>query len=196
MKPTEILRREHAIIKRVLAALAAEADQIEAKGAVDAEGLRKGVTFLRSFADRCHHGKEEVRLFPLLQAKGVGCGPGDIHVLLAEHEQGRRLVRAMENSIGEAEKGEAAARAGLCGYIREYRHLLTEHIRKEDDCLFPAADEALSQSEQDELLRSFEEFDRKEIGESLYQQLEALGGELIVRWMGVEAEHVHVQHTH
>ena len=198
MKPTEILRREHVLIKRVLGALAAEADRIEAKAAVDAEGLRKGITFLRSFADRCHHGKEEVRLFPVLQAKGVGCEPGDINVLIAEHEQGRKLVRAVESSIGDAEKGQAASKASLCGCIREYRELLTEHIRKEDDCLFPAADRALSQSEQDELLRAFEEFEQKEIGPGMHEHLHALAEELIRRWTepGVEAEQTYAQHTH
>jgi len=51
-------------------------------------------------ADKCHHGKEEVHLFPFLEKRGVparGCPMG---ALLHEHEQGRTLVTQLAQHPG------------------------------------------------------------------------------------------------
>jgi hemerythrin-like domain-containing protein len=182
MTATEIMKHEHQVIKQVLSALTAAVDHIEAGEPVDGDGLRKAIKFLRLFADRCHHGKEEDRFFPLLQRKGVGCGPGAIPVLLAEHEQGRAHIRALDENLPAAERGDRESKARFCQHAREYVQLLTEHIRKEDDCLFPTADSVLTPSEQAGLVEVFEAFEREEMGEGAHEELHAVADELIHRW--------------
>ena len=74
--PTEMLEAEHRVIAKVIGAVPVLADQLDAGQAVDVGLLRDIVEFMRAFADQCHHGKEELLLFPLLGKKGVplqGC---------------------------------------------------------------------------------------------------------------------------
>jgi hemerythrin-like domain-containing protein len=182
MKATDIMREEHRVIKRVLQCLTTATDQVEKGGTLDGESARKMIDFLRGFADRCHHGKEEARFFPLARQRGVGCAPGNIDILLAEHEQGRSHVRAMDESLAAAEKGDNQAKARFCQNARQYVGLLTEHIRKEDDCLFPTADVALTATDQEALVRAFEQIEREEMGEGAHERLHALADELCVKW--------------
>ena len=70
MKPTEILSNEHRVIEQVLAALEAIVRDAKSAARLDEPSARDAVAFFRNFADRCHHGKEEVHLFPALEAKG------------------------------------------------------------------------------------------------------------------------------
>jgi hemerythrin-like domain-containing protein len=73
--------------------------------------FRQGVDFVRNFADRCHHAKEEENLFPRMEARGVPRDGGPIGVMLFEHEEGRAYVRAIAGAIDDYEAdGIAAAR--------------------------------------------------------------------------------------
>ena len=182
MKATDIMREEHRVIERVLQCLTAASDQVEKGGTLNGESAGKMIDFLRGFADRCHHGKEEAKFFPLARQRGVGCAPGNIDILLAEHEQGRSHVRAMDESIPAAEKGDNQARALFCRHAKQFVALLSEHIRKEDDCLFPTADVTLTAADQESLVRAFKQVEHEEMGEGTHERLHALADELCAEW--------------
>ena len=93
MKPTEILSGEHRVIEQVLTCLERIAEQCAAEGRLDRTSAEQALEFFRNFADRCHHGKEEVHLFPALEAKGFPRDGGPTGVMLHEHDQGRAHVR-------------------------------------------------------------------------------------------------------
>jgi hemerythrin-like domain-containing protein len=57
-----ILMKEHRLIERVLGSLETFLDQLSADERNRAD-LKNFAEFFREFADRCHHGKEEDRLF-------------------------------------------------------------------------------------------------------------------------------------
>ena len=65
--PTEILEEEHHYIQKVVGAMAALAERLETGQDVDTAMLQSIVEFMRTFADNCHHGKEETHLFTLLE---------------------------------------------------------------------------------------------------------------------------------
>ena len=182
MKATDVMREEHRVIKRVLQCLTAAADQAEKGEALNMESGRKMIEFFRGFADRCHHGKEEAKFFPLARQRGVGCAPGNIDILLTEHEQGRSHVRAMDESLAAAEKGDAQAKARFCQHARQYVALLSEHLHKEDDCLFPTADAALTEADQQALVHAFEQVEHEEMGEGTHERLHSLADELCKTW--------------
>ncbi|MFZ2628825.1 MAG: hemerythrin domain-containing protein, partial [Rugosibacter sp.] len=74
---------------------------------IDVEMVRKIVHFMREFADKCHHGKEEQLLFPAMEKKGVpetGCPLGG---LMGEHKKGRSLVTALEEAADIYAAGSA-----------------------------------------------------------------------------------------
>ena len=86
--PTEMLEAEHRVIQRVVGAMAVMAHALESGQAVEVRTLRDIVEFMRTFADKCHHGKEEVQLFPALERQRFpahGCPMG---ALLHEHQLG------------------------------------------------------------------------------------------------------------
>jgi hemerythrin-like domain-containing protein len=144
--PTDVLREEHRVILRALDVLEAAAARL-AGGRPLPDGWWKDIiAWLRSFADKNHHAKEETSLFPAMVKAGVPSVGGPINVMLEEHERGRALIRAMEAA-------ETAARAAKA---REYVTLLREHIDKENGVLFPLADAVLDDRAQGALTREFE----------------------------------------
>lgn len=92
MTATEELMTEHRAIERMLAVLDAAGGRLEAGERVRPDLLREAVDFVRNFADRCHHGKEEDNLFPRLEELGVRREGGPLGVMLFEHDEGRAFI--------------------------------------------------------------------------------------------------------
>src|SRR5262245_17489965 len=164
MRATDILMDEHRVIEQVLTCLEKLADRCEAGKKLDATSALEALDFFHHFADRCHHGKEEGHLFPLLEARGLSRERGPTGVMLHEHEEGRRLIEAIADAIGKDDPEEFVRHA------RAYVLLLREHIRKEDLCLFPMAARLLSGPEADSLWRSFEHVESEEMGEGTHER--------------------------
>ena len=143
--PTDVLRDEHRVILRALDVLEAAAARLASGRPLPEGWWSEIIWWLRSFADKNHHAKEETSLFPAMVKAGVPSTGGPIDVMLEEHRRGRALVRAME-------AGEPTAQAAA----REYVILLREHIEKENGVLFPLADAVLDEAAQRALQREFE----------------------------------------
>ena len=159
-KATEVLMGEHRGIERMLTALEREIPKLEAGDATPVPVFAQGVDFLRGFADRCHHYKEEQHLFPLLASKGLPVEGGPIGVMLREHDEGRAYIRAMDEAIKRYQAGDQRALRDLASAARSYTQLLRAHIQKEDTVLFQLANQALTADEQQTLA---ETFDRVEV---------------------------------
>jgi hemerythrin-like domain-containing protein len=160
-RPTDTLRHEHDVILRALGVAEAYARRIESGEPVEDGALARLVTFFQTFADRCHHAKEEQHLFPALERRGVPVDGGPIGVMLYEHEQGRKLIRAMASG-----GGPAAAEA-----IRGYALLLRAHIDKENGVLFAIAEQVLSEEDQNELATAFGGLEETVVGPGEHERL-------------------------
>jgi hemerythrin-like domain-containing protein len=179
---TEILRNEHRIIEQVLNCLEKIAGRCTAEGDLDAGSATSALDFFRNFADRCHHGKEEGRLFPLLEERGLPRNGGPTGVMRAEHEQGRLLLQGMADAVGAAENRDAAAPGRFAACARSYVELMRSHIRKEDERLFPMADRVLSPTDQESLQEAFGAMEHEEMGEGTHESFLRLANELADRW--------------
>lgn len=160
------LMHEHEAILVALQILDSMSARIGAGGTVDAGDVARFIGFLREFADKCHHGKEEGILFPALTAAGMPEQDGPVGVMLSEHVQGRTLIQTMEDAITSTPdyaKFAAAARA--------YSDLLRAHIRKENEVLFPMAERLLPADRLAAIYESFEEHERKVIGQGRHEEL-------------------------
>ena len=173
-KPTQILSDEHRVIERVIGAV--EAMVSRPIGAL--EPWKKALDFIRHFADRCHHYKEEKVLFPALEEHGIPNDGGPIGMMLIEHEEGRAYVRSMLAAISLLETGNQAAKDSLVTSAQAYCRLLREHIQKEDDILFRMADEVIPVDEQKELLKSFEAHESEEMGAGAHEKYLKIAEEL------------------
>jgi hemerythrin-like domain-containing protein len=173
--PTQILSDEHRVIERVLTAL----ERLIKRPVAGALGdWQKAVDFFRTFADQCHHFKEEKVLFPAMEEHGIPSEGGPIGMMLMEHEEGRSYVRAMSAAITLVESKDEAAIGSLLRSAEAYIRLLREHIQKEDEILFPMADGVIPADEQRQLLNSFETHEAEAMGANVHEKYLKIAQEL------------------
>ncbi len=177
MKPTEILKEEHKVIKLMLKIINSVCDKLESKQSVDKDDLKSIIEFIRIFADKCHHGKEEDRLFPKMEEYGIPKEGGPIGVMLQEHELGRSYVTAAASAIEKEDYSEFVEN------IRNYVELLEQHIDKEDNILYMMADMHIPQKEQKKLVEEFERFEKEEIGEGKHEEFHKLVHQLEKKYL-------------
>ncbi len=175
--PTEILEEEHHYIQKVVGTMAALAERLEHDQDVETATLESIVEFMRTFADKCHHGKEETHLFTLLEKKGVPLRGCPIGILTVEHQRGRTLVAALSSAIEAHAKDGEAARKSLIQALRSLTELYPGHIWKEDYLLFSMTNKILNAEEQRDLQQKFEMVE-KAIGPNVHQHFTRLSEEL------------------
>jgi len=157
LNATESLREDHRVIERMLAVLEAAATQLKAGEPVPAGLFREAVDFVRNFADKWHHGKEEANLFPRMEERGVPRADGPLAVMLHEHVMGRDYIAAIDDAIEDYEQGDEASGRHIEENLRGYAELLRDHIWNEENVLFPMADQVLSEEDQQALEQGFKQ---------------------------------------
>jgi len=178
--PYAVLAREHRLIERVLDALGRICSQALREKRLDAPAATLAVRFVREFADRTHHLKEEDVVFPAIEAKGFfpGCA------LVREHEEGRERVRLMADAIEGAARGNPEAVRLFVRKARSFISFLRDHIAKEDDCLADVVNATFSREEREALARQLVEREDREVGPRAYERFAALAGEIEARCAG------------
>lgn len=176
---TAVLKHEHDAILRMLDVAEELAHRLRRDEAVAPEMLKELSEFFQLFADRCHHAKEEQLFFPLLEQKGIPRAGGPIGVMLAEHEEGRALVRKMAESADAYGHGERAAGSRWAEAARQYSDLLSQHILKENNVLFGMAERVLSPVEQHGLVESFERLEIEKMGAGTHERLHRVMDRLV-----------------
>jgi len=169
---------EHRIIERVLGALELATRRLETDHLVGAAFFVATADFIKGFADGCHHKKEEDVLFPAMVSAGVPSGGGSIGVMLAEHEEGRRLTRAMRGAAEKLAAGQVEARGAVIENASAYIILLRQHIAKEDGVLFPIAERVIPPAEQAELAAAFDRVELEETGEGVHEKYLGMADQL------------------
>ncbi len=154
-KPTKILSEEHQNILKVIDALLKECDVLESGKEIDRAFFEKAIDFIRNYADKFHHAKEEDILFVELNRneEKMHCNP--VEQMLHEHDLGRNFVKGLKEGVEEDDKIKIIENA------RGYAYLLRDHINKEDSILYPMADEALGQQIQKSMLEKFKQAEHK-----------------------------------
>lgn len=173
MEAVNTLKDEHQVIRRFLTVLAKLADQAEETRQVDLEKFEKVLDFIKTFADRCHHGKEEDILYPLLEKRGIPKEDGPIGMMLLEHDQGREYVAGLTEALEKHKKGEDSV-DDIVENARGYIQILQNHIPKEDDILYPMAEEVLKPEDNKELLAEFEKVEEEKIGPGKHEEYHQL----------------------
>ncbi len=175
--PTEILEAEHGFIAKVVSAAGLLADKLEAGQSVEAQVFQNIVEFMRVYADKCHHGKEEDLLFPLLEQRGVPMRGCPVEALIREHAMGRALVKGLAEATEAWQKGDPSAREHLIKNLRGVTELYPNHIWKEDYLLFPMSNKVLSAEDQQKLALEFNRVEEA-VGREVHQRLELLSEQL------------------
>lgn len=166
MKPRGPLMTEHRLIEKMLAIVKKKVLEADAEKRVDILFIDTMVDFIRTYADRTHHGKEEEILFKeLLKKKMNKRDTGLLYELIDEHKQARKKVKEIVEAKEQYLKGDAAAREAILAIMAWLIDFYPRHIAKEDKDFFPATEAYFSAEELDRLLAEFWEFDRMMIHE-------------------------------
>ena len=176
MKPIGALMKEHRLIERMLKQMRQKMGKAERENRIDPDFIDTAIDFLRFYADRTHHAKEEDILFRnMAQKKLSQRDSAALHELIDEHNYGRKTVREL---LGANEKYRAKGNIDVLQAILEKLKVLAgfyqEHINKEDQVFFPACGQYFSDKEQEGMLEEFWESDRKMIHEKYNALLENL----------------------
>lgn len=151
---SEILSAEHRHIIKMLDLMEKEARELSSGGAFKKSFWTKAADFLRHYADKFHHAKEEDLLFAELNRNmhKMHCCP--MEQMVFEHNEGREHVGAMLRAL-ESDDG-----AGVAEHAKGFSALLRDHIFKEDNILYPMAEDILDEAAKEEMLKKFSQFDR------------------------------------
>jgi hemerythrin-like domain-containing protein len=174
---TDVLRHEHDVVLLVVDAMEREAERLRGGGEPDPDRVAKMVEFTREFTDGCHHSKEEKVLFPTLQTQTPAAG-GPVSVMLREHDQGRAYIRAINEALPKAAAGDAQATQAVADGLAGYAALLRTHIAKENQVLFPLAEQSLSVQDKARLAREFDRVEQEETGVGVHEKYHDLAHEI------------------
>ena len=167
---------EHRLIERAPAVLRAEAVKARS-GKLDPDRIDALVEFMRVYADRCHHGKEEDILFAELSRKHLPATLRSIlDELVAEHSVSRQNVRRVADANARYRQGDASGLPVMASALDVLASLYPGHIRKEDERFFIPCMDLFTVEERRRMLSSFEEFDRKMVHETYLRAMDALQG--------------------
>ena len=172
-KAIDDLMHEHQAILSTLRILQKAIIMLKKNSEINMNDLNSLISFLKEFADKCHHGKEEGYLFPAFEAAGIPNENGPIGVMLREHELGRSYIKQMSDSLAKTKADEHFLMAA-----EKYVALLRSHIEKENNILFPMGASRLSAEQLDDLFKKFEKYEEEVIGKGRHQELHQILHEL------------------
>lgn len=152
---TSVLVEEHRLILRMIALLENNARETAAGRYCNWQFYLDGVDFIRNYADRFHHAKEEDVLFRALIENGMPKEHSPVAAMLLEHDQGRAFVRVLEDGVQEALAGETAGCRKVAENALAYAALLREHIDKEDTILYPLAERIIPEAMRPAILEGY-----------------------------------------
>jgi hemerythrin-like domain-containing protein len=166
MMPIGPLMIEHRLIEKMIKRISDEWASIERTKQVDEAFIEEAVDFMQTYADHCHHGKEEDILFRELRKRKLD--PELVRMmeeLYTEHIVARGMVRQMKDAKSRFVMGETGALGDLTQAMEKIVEIYPRHIEKEDKQFFLAAMDVFTKQEQNAMLLEFAEFDRHLIHE-------------------------------
>jgi hemerythrin-like domain-containing protein len=166
---------EHRLIERMIALIKDALSQIQSSGKIDPLFVDTAVDFIRIYADRTHHGKEEDILFRELDKRPLSADDRRVmKELIQEHVFGRQTTKALVDANTRYQNGDQAALADIAEKLQTLVDFYPKHIEKEDKVFFPASRAYFTDDEDQAMLAEFWEFDRKMIHEKYKAVVEGL----------------------
>jgi hemerythrin-like domain-containing protein len=148
--PIKKLVNEHLIIKRMVALIPQFIKSLDVESLEGRKIIYESIEFIRNYADKYHHAKEEKILFKYFDED-----LDILNVMHEDHESARGYVQAILDGL-KKKNGEVVAK-----HLLAYRELLDEHIKKEDEILYPWMDRNLSVTQVGELYSEFNKVDEE-----------------------------------
>ncbi|MFW9972365.1 MAG: hemerythrin domain-containing protein [Candidatus Odinarchaeota archaeon] len=175
MMPIGPLMKEHRLIEKMINIMDDEITKIKKYNKVNPLFVDTAVDFIRMYADRTHHGKEEDILFRDLSKKDLSPNHAKImDELVEEHAWARNKVGMLVDAKNEYVEGNIKKLDEIVNLISELTKFYPKHIEKEDKHFFIPVMKYFSEEEQKNMLQEFWEFDKTLIHEKYQKVVEIL----------------------
>jgi hemerythrin-like domain-containing protein len=157
---------EHRLIERMITIIQNRLTLAKKTQKIDPLFIDQAVDFIRTYADRTHHGKEEDILFRDLKNKDLSDVDRRVmNELIEEHVFARSTTKALVEANTRYRNGDISVLGDIITYLQTLVNFYPIHIEKEDKVFFPASRAYFSEAEDQEMLREFLDFDQKMIHE-------------------------------
>ena len=171
--PIGPLMREHRLIERMVNIINDLEIKIKEQKEIDSNFIEVVVDFFRTYADKCHHGKEEDILFKRLAEKNLKNNHRKImKELINGHAFARKTVAKLEQKNEKYRNGSKSTFNEIKELLNDLLIFYPKHIEKEDKHFFYPCMNYFSEFELDKMLNDFWEFDRAIIHEK-YEKIVA-----------------------
>ncbi|MFP4114438.1 MAG: hemerythrin domain-containing protein [Spirochaetota bacterium] len=166
---------EHRLIERVIGAIRNEKKRLEDGGEFHPAAIDQFVDFMRTYADDCHHGKEEDILFNDMEGKKLADEDEQLRRdLISEHEFARKTTAELVEARNRLAAGDRDQLSVVLDKFQALLDLYPQHIEKEDRRFFPNSEAYFTNEELDDMLRRFYDFDM----EMIHAKYETVAGEI------------------
>ena len=166
MMPIGPLMREHRLIERMIRIMNTKLENIKKENKADPLFIDTAVDFIRTYADRCHHGKEEDILFRDLGKRSISAEHKRImDELIKEHAMGRNNVKKLFDAKEKYVQGDKKILNDIISNMEILVKFYPKHIEKEDKHFFIPCMDYFTEQERDAMLNEMWEFDRNMIHE-------------------------------
>jgi len=173
--PIGPLMTEHRLIERMIALMTEEVERIREEQKANYEFIDTAVDFIRTYADRLHHGKEEDILFRDLKDKKLDMRHKEtMEELIEEHRWGRIKVKELVEANTKYKEGDENMLETITRCLNDLVNFYPKHIEKEDKHFFIPVMNYFSQSEQEFMLEEELEFDRNFIHKIYKEKVDAI----------------------
>lgn len=175
MKPRGPLMIEHRLIEKMLIIANKEVENMNKTKMVDPLFIDTLVDFIRTYADRTHHGKEEDILFKELKNKKLNSKhKKEMQELMDEHILARKVVKELVEAKISYIEGNKNSINTIIDKLTFLINFYPKHIKKEDDIFFPDTEKYFTNEELDAMLNDFGDFDKKMIHEKYNKLYEVI----------------------
>ena len=175
MLPIGPLMIEHRLIERMIKVIEVELEAIQTKKEEDPAQVERIIHFIRVYADRCHHGKEEDILFRELDRKAIA--PEHKRMmdeLVDDHKLGRMITLSLEEANRRYQNGDPAALSAIADGLGRLVEFYPKHIEKEDKNFFIPIMGYFSNEEKEAMIRKGYESDSRLIHEEYADLVKSL----------------------
>ena len=178
--PIGPLMIEHRLIERMIEVMEEDIVLIEKGGKADPEFIEMAVDFIRTYADRCHHGKEEDILFRDLGLKKLSPDHRRImEELIEEHRWARKVTGRLVEANTRYVQGNREALSSIVHSMMALVEFYPKHIEKEDKHFFIPCMDYFTDVEKETLLKEEYEFDKSLIHEK-YRNIVIVAEKILV----------------
>lgn len=172
MFPTDALREDHQLMKRMCRAVNAVSERLERGEDVPIRAMENIVDFVRNFWLK-YHLDREAAVFTRSHHRATERESPEMAAALMTHQEGQNSAEGMWEALFRFRDGVNEAKLDFADDAIEYVQCMSGHIGEEERILFPKIEEVLTEDDRRYLSQKFGEIDAEQAGgrRQHYQQM-------------------------